>query len=449
MKKAAIRAMIVLAAVVALSMFFSGTIRTMTTPKVRFASARNGKFERTMDMTGKIFFPEEEEVLLTLPEGTSLTVSSVRVQPGDKIREGDPLFSATLVDLEKNLETLQKEYDDAQTALRTQIRKHGEIRLSRNEKVWLDAYDASVAADAKQRDCRLEMLALLSQEGLSMEGDTPPEEASEDLKKACEAWLEARKASGEASARLTSLDRFAIAEEVWEDLSTRREQQAKMENAEKQMAELTVLSRKVREYPAPHGGYVTAVSAERGSRLENGAVLVKMTPEEASPVIRTDISQFWQSVAKGTAVSVVQDEWNTLPTKVAATGVASDASRYADITLTDEIVRAYASVRNLMKNEIKLRVTTRAQEATCLIPAAAVRGSDKDRYVFVTETESSTLGGTQTKVRKTTITVLNESDTTVSAAEDLTYQKIAYQEDRPINEGDTVMGYTDGSGEGR
>ena len=44
-------------------------------------------------------------------------------------------------------------------SLRTQIRKNGEIRPSRNEQAWLNAYDASVAADAEPRDCRLEMMS--------------------------------------------------------------------------------------------------------------------------------------------------------------------------------------------------------------------------------------------------------------------------------------------------
>ena len=43
MKKFALRGLLILAIVVALCMFFSGTVRTLTTPKVRFAQAKNGK----------------------------------------------------------------------------------------------------------------------------------------------------------------------------------------------------------------------------------------------------------------------------------------------------------------------------------------------------------------------------------------------------------------------
>ena len=441
MKKAAVRAMIILAAVVALSMFFSGTIRTMTTPKVRFISARNGKFEQVLDLTGKVQFPEEEEILLEVSEGTTLNVTSIKVQPGDLVQEGDPLFSATVADLEKTMDELQKEYDTAQASLRKQTRKNGEIRLSRSEQSWLNAYDAAVAADADTRNRRLEMMSQLAAEGLSMEGEALPEKASEALKEAYTAWQTAREKGEEASARLSSLQRFAVSDEIWEDISTRRDLQAKMDESEAKMAELTVLARKFRNYPAPHAGYVTAVSIERGSRMEAGTVLVKMTPEKAEPVLRVDITSVKQSISKGTAVQVLRDSWEEWKSKVTATGVNSDTSRYADVQITQEMIEGFSSIRNMMKNEVKLRITTRAQEATCLVSASAVRGEEKNRYVFVGEEQSSTFGGTQTKVRKMPVTVLNESDTVVSVSEDLTYYKIITQEDRPIDEGASVMAY--------
>ena len=449
MKKAAVRAMIILAAVVALSLFFSGTIRTMTTPKVRFISARNGKFEQVLELTGKIQFAEEEEILLEVPEGTSLTVSSVKVQAGDYVEAGAPLFSAVVADLEKTMDELQKEYETAQSSLRKQTRKNGEIRLSRSEQSWLNAYDAAVEADTAARNSRLEMLSLLTAEGLSLEEDALPEKASEALKEAWDAWRQAQEKSTEASARLSSLQRFAISDEIWEDISTRRELQAKMDETDAKMAELTVLARRFRNYPAPHAGYVTVVSVEKGGRLDPGATLVKMTPEKGQPVIRVTISSLKQTVSKGMTVQVVRESWEEWKTKVIATGVASDASRYADVEVTREIIDGFSSVRNMMKNDVKLRMTTRAQEATCLVPASAVRGEEKNRYVYVSEEQSSTFGGTQIKVRKTPVTVLNESDTVVSVSEDLTFYKIITQEDRPIEEGTTVMAYGGDSSDSR
>jgi len=442
MKKVAVRAMIILAAVVALSLFFSGTIRTLTTPKVRFLTPRQGKFEQVTELTGKVYFPEEENLTLDLPEGITLTVNSVQVQAGDAVKKGDPLFSASIVDYTKTMTTLEEEYNSAQNTLRTQSRKNGEIRLTRQEQAWQEAYYAAADADAKKRDRRVDLLADLEEEGLELlEDGSLPDSVSEKVQASWDAYQAAAKASDEAEQRLTSLSRFAISDSVWEDLSSRQEQRDKMKDAEEQMTQLTVLSRLVSAYPAPHDGYISSVSIEKGSAVESSTVVLKITPTDSSPVFRADITDIKQTVAKGAAVDIVQDQWSSFSTKVSAVGINSDNTRYAEIPITDDVLRAYANLRNLVKNDVKLRLTARAQETTCLIPATAVRGNEDDRYVYVASFRSSTFGGTQTVVQKTAITVLQESESVVSVAEDLSYSQIIYQEDRALSEGDTVMAY--------
>ena len=46
-------------------------------------------------------------------------------------------------------------------------------------------------------------------------------------------------------------------------------------------------------------------------------------------------------------------------------------------------------------------------------------------------------------VKKQNVTVLAEVKGVVSIQEDLSYTTIAYMEDRALNDGDTVMEYTD------
>ena len=140
-------------------------------------------------------------------------------------------------------------------------------------------------------------------------------------------------------------------------------------------------------------------------------------------------------------VSVDTQRWGRQDTAVIDTGVASDGSRYADVTITEDIISANGSLSNMMQNDVKLRLTTRSQEATCLVSPSAVRGSGDDRYVYVAQKESSTFGGTQMKVQKMSVTVLGESSSAVSVAEDLSRYQIIYMEDRAISEGDAVMEY--------
>ena len=70
-----------------------------------------------------------------------------------------------------------------------------------------------------------------------------------------------------------------------------------------------------------------------------------------------------------------------------------------------------------------------------------MRGSGNDRYVYITERENSTFGGSRLKCKKMSVTVLGESGSTVSLSEDLSYEQVIYMEDRTISEGATVMTY--------
>ena len=58
MKKAAIKGLVILGAVVLLCVFFSGTLHTITTAKVQTARARNGRLESEITLTGSLKWPE-------------------------------------------------------------------------------------------------------------------------------------------------------------------------------------------------------------------------------------------------------------------------------------------------------------------------------------------------------------------------------------------------------
>ena len=78
MKKMAIKGLVALAAVVALCMFFSGTIKTISTAKVRLVTAKQGKLEEEIKLSGNLTFTQTEEVKLALASDQSVTIKRVR-----------------------------------------------------------------------------------------------------------------------------------------------------------------------------------------------------------------------------------------------------------------------------------------------------------------------------------------------------------------------------------
>ena len=85
MKKMAIKGLVTLAAVVALCMFFSGTIKTISTAKVKLVTAKQGKLEEEIKLSGNLTFPETEDVKLALASDQSVTIKRVRVAKGRRV----------------------------------------------------------------------------------------------------------------------------------------------------------------------------------------------------------------------------------------------------------------------------------------------------------------------------------------------------------------------------
>ncbi len=443
MKKFALRGLAVLAIVVALCIFFSGTIRSLTTPKVRFAQAKMGKMEVETELKGKVVFPETEELKLPLPEGLSLTVTRVRVAAGDQVKKGGTLLNAKVSDAEKSLENLQKEMTTVRKDLRTQERKTENLRLTRGELSWQAAWEKDDAARAAVTEARVNLQAALQQAGLSLKEDgSLPKKAGDDIKELWNTWQETQKAAQEAGTALAALDRYAIPEETWTAMQQKKDNERKLAQLEDQMTEIQVWSKTSEKITSPRAGYVAEISLEKGATIDRDTVVLKLTAKDAPPVIRVDLSEVKQEVKPGMSLTLDTDTWGSTIVKVVNTGLSSDGHPYADAEITSDAIFALGNVSTMMKNEIKARLVTRSQDSTCLLPASAVRGSGKDRYVYVGRTESSTFGGSGMKVEKMKVTVLAESGSTASVAEDLTYEKVLYMEDRTLTEGGTVMEYS-------
>ena len=442
MKKIALKGLLIVAIVVALCIFFSGTIRTMTTPKVQFAQVRMGKMELVTELTGKVVFPETEEWRLKLPEGVSLTVTAVRVSKGDRVKKGATMLNARVTDGEKTLESLRTEVDTAWKELRELEKKTGEIRLTQQEQQWQAAWEAEDEARTAERNARVNLTAALIAEDLELTEDGRlPEGVKDETKALFDTWKIAEKALNQASAKLFELDRYAIPNDIWSPIQKMKEYRKKIETAEKKMTEIQVLMKTTEKITAPRDCYIASLNVEKGGSINRDTLIAELTAEGKDPVIRVDLTDLKQEVENGANLTVIAEKGNNPTTKIIDTGLTPDGHPYADAEITNDVTYALGNVAAMMKNDLKTRLVTRAKTSTCLLPATAVRGSGSNRFVYVGENRSSTFGGNQIVVRKVNVTVLAESGATVSINENMTDQRILYMEDRALNEGGTVMEY--------
>ena len=427
MKKWAIKGLIGTAVFVALCMFFSGTIRTITTAKVRVVTAKTGKLEEQIDLTGKLVFPQTQEFFVTgIPDDRTLTVKRMRVSVGRKVKAGDTLFEAEVTGCDSAMKTLEETVKSAQSELMELERKSGDLRLKRTEENWIAAYDALAAAKDAVREAQTALAVSARLAGVTLVGGALPEDVT-----------------AEALPRFDAANRLGISEDVVTYVTKSRELSAKMADAQEQITALAVLAEQCAVVTAPYDGYVVEIGIKAGDTYSGATAAMVLTAPESKGVMRADVSGIERRIEDGTQVSIERSGGKTLTKKVTGSGTDEDGKRYIDVELTDKDITNLGVASALMSEETKLTVSYRSSTSTTLLPVSAVRGSGESRYIYAVEESSNALGERTLTIRKQDVTVLAEVGSTVSVQEDLGRVRVAYMEDRAISEGSTVMLYAE------
>ncbi len=441
LKKFAIRGIIVLAVFVALCMFFSGTIRTITTPKVRLVSARRGKLEERVELSCKLVFSQVERVEMELPEDTTLTITKVNTREGYSVQAGEVVLQARVSGYELQCKRFQDAYDEASEGLIALENKNRGIRITRRDQAYADAYFGLRDARRAAVNAELEMETLMSREGLSRTQTGYPEGASDALKEAVDAWRAAAQARSAAQQAMEEASRYSVEESVWTYITEKHDYQQKADEAEGGLRELMALNDRVQSFAAPHDGYIAELPVKEGDTWDGSQALYAITAEGRLPVLRANVSELERAVTEGMTASLNADSYDAVDTRVVAVGTDAEGRAYADIELTDEIVRARGSVYAMLQEETPMTLVYRAREAATLLPTNAVRGSGDDRYVYVVEQNTAAFGGNTLRLHKMEVKVIGEYGGTTAVQEELSYYSIACGEDRAIDNGDVVMEY--------
>lgn len=443
MKKMAIKGLAALAVVVALCMFFSGTIKTISTAKVKLVTARQGKLEEQIKLSGQLTFPETTEVNVALEADQSITVTRVCVARGRKVDAGTPLFEAEVTGYAKTLEGLQSDYDAAQREL-LELESSGSVSLKRTDEIWVEAYDALLACQTALNQAQMELEIAARLANVTMTNGELPAEAmmDENLAALQQEVTKAENDLASAQKKYDSANRFGVSEGVMTYITKSRELNQKMTEAREQMVALNVLQKSVQTVTAPHDCYVVEINIKKGDTFDGKTAAMVISSKDVKPVLRADVSEIERRIEKGTEVTVKRDGDKTISKKVTDTGVDEEGKQYVDVSLSDKDVTNLGGGAALLSGrDVELVASYRAKTSTTLLPISAVRGSGEERYVYLVNEESNALGKRVLKVSKQSVTVLAEVGNTVSLEDDLNRQRVAYMEDRSISDGSEVMIY--------
>ena len=442
MKRFAIRGLIVLAVVVALCMFFSGTIRTITTPKVKLYSPKQGKLEQTVELTAKTVFPESKPVTLPGAKDLTLNIASVKVGAGYEVEEGDLLFTASIADYDKNVQTLRDSYDQTNRELMELEQKNKGVRLRQIELDWREAYCTLSSCQDKELESRIAMETLLRVEGLSLNEDgTLPEGASEELTAAFEKNAEDREALSQAEEAMALAERYNIDENVRTYITEKLALEEKLADCEQQLLNLSVMQVQVQRVTAPADGFITEINVKAGETFDANTAAYSFCPAEEMPVLRVDTEDSTLTISKGTEVTFEGAKGSELESEVIATGVTPEGRKYADVELTKKLLKGVGGSSAIADTETTIKIFYKAKQSTTLLPSSAVRGSGEDRYVYVAREQQSAFGTKSLVIAKLEVTVLAEVEGVCSISDEISWEQVAYMEDRAISEGTTVMEY--------
>lgn len=452
LKRFALRGLIILLVVVALCMFFSETIKTITTPKVRITQASQGRLEQKIQLNGQIYFPETVDYTIEEAVKSPITVDKVYVKPGHYVEKGETLFTAKMPSFEEEMEKLQKEYNQkGQELIDKDIPNRKLSKQSKQNDLYEAMLDAQDSLSSAMQSARLTAL----DKGVVLVGDIDAwekqlnalTEADAGVTKAVQQARAAQKTFEDARTEFFNIyenKKLRLKEETFTYIKERNAILAAMEELSDQMAQLTQRYRDLSTLAAPQSGYVVSLGVNEGEAYDGSKTAYTLSKEGSVPKLRADITQQERTFSDGLKVEISTGDYGTEKTAVESTATDATLTKYLYVTLPEAMADAHSGwVRRIIQEEgITLSITYRAKKATTLLPPSCVRGEGDSAYVYLVETSySGFMSQPVRKLVKQPVTIIEKSDKAVSIQEDLSYRQIADQEDRNLTEGGTVMEY--------
>lgn len=446
MKKAAVKGLVILIGIVLACVFFSGTLHSITTAKVRMVKAKNGKLSGELSMSGELCWPASESVFVPgLGSEDTLLIRRMPVSTGSWVQAGQVLAECELSEADTRLASLQAQYSEKENEYLELKRKNQQLQMTSQQNAWYESYRALKAARQAERAASQSLKLAAWKAGVTLENDStpPPETTDEETLSAWEALKERRQETEKAQAAFDRNNLFPVSEDLSAYLEKRAELEEEMAGLEDQMMQLRILKESAASVTAPHDGYITAAELKAGDTLTRETPLVQITEEGALPVIRLDPEGNRKTFTAGTEVLLSAGD-RTVTAAVTEMAFSAEGKPCVDVAVARENINSLGGVTALTgSGSVSATIKWQSESASTLIPTAALRGSEGDYYVYIVQADPSESGNSSgfSLISRKSVTVLGQSDSVTSVSESLRSESIVYMEDRPLSDGCEVMPY--------
>ncbi len=496
-KKKALKALLILACVLLLCMFFARTVQTITTAKVQRIQATRGRLEDRIEVKGEVFFSEAEPFTVDDARKLNITVDKVMARPGYLIKEGDALFTASVPTFGEEVDKIKTTYDTKVRELTAAIAKS--IRLpqeSDHNRVYNellsaagDYYDKLYLAEAAAMEANYELPTDVAQWSVLKEPiptatprgqrETPTPEPTETpaptatpeptpspepgatpdpaierqrlleqkVKQAMQDAYDAKVLMDETEQTLKRIYQGGspirrTGDAVYEHIQKLDVLRVEIAGLNQQMLDLNELKLGLQRVTAPREGWLMSMDVKQGESYNGTKAAYSLSLPGETPVLRCDITEVKKPLQKGMKATISGSEQELTIDDIIVT---ADNKKFAIITLDKDTLSALGGLSKLMAEQQTVNIMYRAQRTTTLIPASALRSEGENKYyVYVVQQQwGGMLSNTNYTVKKQDVKVLETSQKLASLEDDLSYVEIADREDRPLTDGQTVMEYVD------
>lgn len=451
MKKFALKGLVTLAAIVLLCVFFSGTLHTITTAKVQIVKAKTGKMEGDITLTGSLVWPETESVFIPgMSNEDSLILRKLCVGTGSYVKSGETLAVCEVSDADVRTASLQESYQAKEKEYYELERKNRHVLLTSLQEGWYASWRAFREAGNAYRNADQEYRLAAWREGFEdfQEMELNPDQApsGEELQAAWEKREEALRKYRNAQAEYERKAIYSPSEEIVSYLEKKAELEEEMKDLTEEISGLLILKARAGNIVSPHDGYITAADLKAGDTISRNTVLVQITKENETPVIRLDASSNKRSIPAETAAELTAGD-KTVTASVRGQTLNENGLPVVDVPVDGKEIGLLGGASAVTEaNSVSAKIRWKDENTTTLIPTAALRGSEGDYYVYTAPNYGDRAEeGSHLKITisRKKVTVLSQSGTVTSVEENLKYDPIVYMEDRPLTEGCEVMPYGD------
>ena len=442
-RKKVVKWFLILMAVLFLCVFLSGTLKTFATAKVYTVIPSYGNLQETIYMTGVLHFPDQD--CITVPElsdDTAYIIRKIHVAPGMRIQSGDLLAEAVIADYDNVIRSIENDYMEASKELMLLESGYPNLHISSQEENWIHAYEDYLQAEKNGLYADAELSVAKEKSNTENNSFAPNENKdTPDIKALESAAHDTREALAEAKKRLQKADQMEIDPAVKEYLLQKRDIEARMQASQDKMQKIMLAAEAAHEIRAPHDGVVISSDIQEGQICTSGENLFTLNGQSAEPVLLANTEELDRSVAVGTPVEIYGRRGNSINSYISEKTYDSQGAETAVIPVQMSELSDLGSMTTLLWDGVDITAEYKKDDMMLLLPASALRGEDKDYFVYTINETTNLLGQQVYQVKKQPVEVLDMSDNIVAISDDLMMgdTRIAYMEDRGIGEGSEVL----------